>query len=248
MKRLNFILLIILLYSGYTKAQDAKEIIRISDERLKGNSSRSEMKIEIIRPKWTREMTMTSWSEGNDFSLILIKSPARDKGTVFLKRKNEIWNWVPSIQRNIKLPPSMMMQSWMGTDFTNDDLIQQSSIVTDYKHKYLKDSTVSGLPCYLIELIPNPDAPVVWGKVKIWVDKADYMQLRTEFYDEDDYLINTMTGSEVKTFGGKKLPSRLEMIPADKSGNRTVVIQEALEFDVEFEDNFFTTQNMKRMR
>lgn len=228
--------------------QNALEIVKKADEKMKGNSSRAEMTIEIVRPKWTREMSMTSWAKGDDYSIILIQSPARDKGTVFLKRDKEIWNWVPSIERNIKLPPSMMMQSWMGTDFTNDDLVKQSSIVTDYEHKYLKDSTVAGFPCYVIELIPKADAAVVWGKIKLWIDKEEYMQLRTEFYDEDGFLINIMTGDEVKTFDGKKLPSRMEMIPVEKPGQKTVIIYNDMEFEIDIADNFFTTQNMKRLK
>ncbi len=239
--------LIFLIFVQTVFSQDAKEIVRQADEKMRGKSSKAEMTIEIIRPKWSREMTMTSWTLGDDYSITLINSPARDKGTVFLKRDKEIWNWVPSIDRNIKLPPSMMMQSWMGTDFTNDDLVKQSSIVTDYEHRYLKDSTIEGFPCHVIELIPKPDAAVVWGKIKLWIDKKDYMQMRTEFYDEDEYLINIMTGSEVKIFDGKKLPSRMEMIPVEKKGDKTVIIYNQLQFDMPIEESFFTTQNMKRL-
>ncbi|MEQ8518420.1 MAG: outer membrane lipoprotein-sorting protein [Cytophagales bacterium] len=247
MKTLNFFFILNLIFCTSAFSQDAKEIIKRVDEKIRGNSSKANMTIEIVRPKWTREMTLTSWSKGDDYSITLINSPARDKGTVFLKRDKEIWNWVPSIDRNIKLPPSMMMQSWMGTDFTNDDLVKQSSIVTDYEHRYLKDSTIEGYSCYVIELIPKPDAPVVWGRIKIWVDKTEYMQMRTEYYDEDEYLVNIMTGSMVKIFDGKKLPSRMEMIPVEKKGQKTVIIYNELEFDIDIADNFFTTQNMKRL-
>lgn len=228
-------------------AQDATEIINKADKKLRGESSKAEMTIKIVRPKWSREMTLTAWTKGDDYSMTLINSPARDKGTVYLKRKKEIWNWVPSIDRNIKLPPSMMMQSWMGTDFTNDDLIKQSSLVTDYKHSYLKDSTIEEFPCYVIELMPKADAAVVWGKIKLWVDKKEYMQMRTEFYDEDKYIINILTGSDVKTFDGKQLPSRMEMTPVDEQGHKTVIIYNDLEFNIDISESFFTTQNMKRL-
>jgi hypothetical protein len=114
---------------------DAKTIIQRSDEKLKGKTNTAELKMTIVRPSWTREMTMKSWSKGTDYSLILVTAPARDKGTAFLKRDKEIWNWQPTIDRTIKLPPSMMMQSWMGSDFTNDDLVRESSMVEDYTHK-----------------------------------------------------------------------------------------------------------------
>ena len=142
----------------------------------------------------------------------------------------------------------MMMQSWMGTDFTNDDLVKQSSMVVDYTHKLVKDSTIQGFDCHVIELIPKPDAPVVWGKIRIWIDKEEYMQLRTEFYDEDGYLINIMNGMDVKVFDGKKLPSKMEMIPIEKKGHKTIITYNDLKFDIDIEERFFTTQNMKRLR
>ena len=146
------------------KAQTAKDIITQAEEKLRGNSSRSSMTITIVRPSWTREITTTSWSYGTDYALIYISDPARDAGTVFLKRDKEIWNWQPSIERTIKLPPSMMMQSWMGSDFTNDDLVRESSIVNDYTHNFAGDTVILGRECYKIELVPKPDAAVVWGK------------------------------------------------------------------------------------
>ena len=164
-----------------------------------------------------------------------------------MKRGKEIWNWVPSIERIIKLPPSMMMQNWMGTDFTNDDLVKQSSIVNDYTHKVLATETIEGYPCYKIEMIPNEDAAVVWGKVITWIDKKEYMQLKAEFYDEDGDLINKMIGKSPKLFSGKMLPSIMEMIPVEKKGQKTVMTYNSLEFDTPIDDSFFTTQNMKKV-
>jgi outer membrane lipoprotein-sorting protein len=230
------------------QAQTAFEIIKKADEKLRGKTSKSEMTIKVIRPTWEREMTMKSWSKGTEMSMVLITSPAKDAGTVFLKREKEIYNWMPSIERSIKLPPSMMMQSWMGTDFTNDDLVKESSAVEDYTHKILKDSTIEGRVCWKIELTPKPDAPVVWGKIYSWVDKKDFLQLRIEFYDEDGFLINTMIGSDIKTLGGKIVPSKMEMIPAEKKGNKTVMIYNSLLFDQEINDDFFSSQNMQRVK
>ncbi len=229
-------------------AQDAKEIMVKMNNKLRGNTSKSEMSLKIIRPSWTREMKMKSWAKANSYAMVLITYPAKEKGIVFLKRNKEIWNWIPSIERNIKLPPSMMMQSWMGTDFTNDDLVNESSIINDYTHKLLNDSTIEGRLCWKIELMPKPDAAVVWGKLFIWIDQKDYMQLRTEFYDEDGYLVNIMKGSNIKMLGGKLLPSKMEMIPVEEEGKKTVMEYHSLQFDMPLEDSFFTTQNMKRIR
>jgi len=206
-------------------AQDAKEIVRRADEKVRGKSSRGELTMTIVRPTWKREMSLKIWSKGTEMALVLVMAPARDKGTASLKRKKEIWNWQPSIDRVIKLPPSMMLQSWMGSDFTNDDLVKESSIVNDYNQKILGDSTIDGRPCWKIELVPLPNAPVVWGKIYTWIDKKDYIQLRSENYDEDGQLVSTMLASNIKTMGGKVLASHMEMIPADKTkkGNRTIL-------------------------
>lgn len=239
---------ILVLAWGSLSAQNATEIIRTADQKLRGESTFSELKMTIVRPDWTREVTMKSWSKGDELSLILITGPARDKGTAFLKREREIWNWQPTIDRTIKMPPSMMMQSWMGSDFTNDDLVRESSIVVDYEHEILGTETIDGRECWKLQLIPKPDAAVVWGKIIAWIDKAEYMQLKTEFYDEDDYLVNTMLGLEVKEMDGKLLPSRMEIIPEEDPGHKTVLEYLILDFGIDVKESFFSVQNMKRVR
>lgn len=237
-----------MLLTGTAAAQTAEEVIRRMDDKARGASSKAEITMTIVRPDWQRSISMKTWSKGTEYSLILITSPARDKGTAFLKRENEIWNWVPNIGRTVKLPPSMMMQSWMGSDFTNDDLVQESSIVKDYTHEFGPDSTIDQHEAYKIILTPKPDAPVVWGAVHTWVTKDEYLQLRAEFYDEDGYMVNLMTGSELKVFDGRLLPSRLEMTPVDDPGNKTILDYESLEFDVDIRNNFFTVSNLKRIQ
>jgi len=227
---------------------DAKEIIRKADEKRRGETSVAELTIFIKRPSWSREISVKTWSMNTDYSLILITAPARDQGTVFLKRNNEIWNWIPSIDRNIKLPPSMMMQSWMGSDFTNDDLIKESSIIEDYSHKIVGDSVILGRGCYKIELIPKPDAPVVWGKIYSWIDKVDFIELRSELYDEEGFLINEVVFSEIKQLGGRKLPSVMEYIPVDKEGHKTVMHYHNVEYNTKLDESFFSLQNMKRVQ
>ncbi len=215
---------------------------------MRGKTSQSEMTIQIVRPTWTREMKMKAWSKETTHAMILVTSPAKEKGTVFLKSDKEVWNWVPSIERVIKLPPSMMTQSWMGTDFTNDDLVKESSTVNDYTHSFAGDSVIEGRNCYKIKLIPKPDAAVVWGKIFVWIDKKDYIQLRAEFYDEENNLINTMQSSDVKIMGGRLIPAKMEMIPADKKGHKTVMIYNSISFDQPIDAGFFTTQNMKKVK
>ena len=230
-------------------SQDAKEIIRKADEKVRGKkTSQSVMTITTVRPSWQRDMTLKSWSKGDKLSLTLITSPAKEKGIAFLKRDREVWNWMPSIERTIKMPPSMMSQSWMGTDLTNDDLVRESSAIKDYTHAIIGDSVILNRPCWKIELIPLPDAPVVWGKVIIFVDHTDYLQLLTEFYDEDGYLVNVMIVDEIKNIAGIILASKMEVIPSDKEGHKTILEFNSIAFDHPIQDRFFTTQNMKKVK
>lgn len=248
MKNHSYILFLFTLFFNCAMAQDAVEIVKKADEKAKGNTSISNITIQTIRPTWKREMTVKSWTKGNDFVIILVTAPQKDKGVVFLKREKEVWNWIPSIERNIKLPPSMMSQSWMGTDFTNDDFVKEASIVEDYDHTILGNEIVEERNCYKIQLIPKATSSVVWGKVLLWIDKKDYLMLKAEYYDEENKLINTLLCSDIKILGGKLLPARMEMIPTEKQGNKTVMIYNSLEFDKPIEEGFFSTQNMPKLK
>ena len=243
------ILLISMLCFGLSSvAQTAKGIMQRVDEKVRGTSNRSEMKMTIVRPDWKREVTMKGWSLGTEYSLILITGPARDRGQAFLKRDNEMWNWQPSIDRVVKLPPSMMLQSWMGSDFTNDDLVKESSIVNDYTHSLGKDSVIDGSSVYKVVLTPKPDAPVVWGKIVCYVEKKEFNQLLVKYFDEDDYLVSTMVLSDIRDMGGRILPTKLEMIPADNPKQKTVIEYLNQEFNIGLKEDFFSMQNMKRVR
>ena len=195
----------LLYFTMISWAQSAEDIIRKADEKYRGKSSYSEMTIDIVRPKWSKQMKIKGWTEGTKYSVSIVTSPAKEKGTVFLMRDKEVWNYMPTIDRTIKFPPSMMLQNWMGTDLTNDDLVKQSSILVDYTHKIIGEEPKEGYDCWIIELIPKEEAPVVWGKVLIWVDKLEYMMLQSDYYDEDDFIVNQMIGSDIKEFSGKKI-------------------------------------------
>jgi outer membrane lipoprotein-sorting protein len=215
---------------------------------LRGGSAYSEMTITSVRPKWSKVMELKTWTEGSTKSVTLVTSPAKEKGTVFLMNDKEIWNYVPSIDRTIKLPPSMMMQNWMGTDLTNDDMVKQSSIVADYDHKILGSEKIDDLMCWKIELTPKKDAAVVWGKIILWIDKEDYMQMKALYYDEDGFLVNKIITSDIKQFGDKKLPSKMEFIPVDKKGHKTIIEYKTWKFGVTIPEEYFTTRYMKRLK
>ena len=247
--RVSLAVIIVLLAFSSVGAQlpTAKEIIQKSDEKSRGRTSQGEMTMTVIRPDWSRSVTIKSWEKGNRLTMLLITAPAKDKGQVFLKIGTDMWNWVPSIERMVKIPPSMMMQSWMGSDFTNDDLVKESSIVKDYTHRLMGKDTVRSQLCYRIEMIPLPSAAVTWGKVIMWVTVADYLQWKAEFYDEDGELVNVMNASVVKRMGDREIPTRLEIAPVAKRGCKTVIDIRSMAFNLPMEDAFFSQQNMRRL-
>src|SRR5690606_24157306 len=243
------ILTILFLLPVVLEAQDLtpEEIIHRSEDNLRGGSSYAEMKMTIVRPTWSRETKMKSWAKNQDYALILVTAPARDKGIAYLKRHNDIWNWQPRIERTIKLPPSMMSQSWRGSDFTNDDLVRESSITDDYEQTLLGMEKVGDMDCYKLELIPHEDAAVVGGKLIMWISAEHFMQVNTEFYDEDGFLINTMTASDFRVFDGRHIPARMTIVPEDRPGHQTIVEYISLDFNREIPDDIFTIQNMKNL-
>lgn len=244
----NYIfLLLFILLSIFSGAQDAKEIVKHADDKMRGKTSQAEMVIITTRPTWTREMSVKTWMKGSDFAMILIQAPVKEKGTVFLKRKKEVWNWLPTLERSIKLPPSMMSQSWMGTDFTNDDLVKESSVVEDYEHTLVGDTLLQGRTCYIVQMIPKPDAAVVWGKLIVCIDKQDFIELHSRFYDEDGSLINVMNASDIKEMDGRLIPTRLVMIPSDKKNQKTEILYKKILFNRQIEDTFFTLDKMRNL-
>jgi outer membrane lipoprotein-sorting protein len=227
----------------------ATDIVRKTDEKFKGEmSGYSVMTMTIIRPAWQRTVEFKSWSMDDDYALTLITGPAREKGQTFLKRKNEMWSWNPAINRLIKLPPSMMSQGWMGSDYTNDDILRESSVVDDYIHTIEGEEDIDGRMCYRIKLLAKEDAGVLWSHQLWWVDKKEFIALKAELFDEDGLLVRTEYGKEIKILDGRLLPTLLELIPAENPGNKTVLRIIETKFNVRMEESFFSLQNMKTIR
>ena len=226
-----------------------KEIVRKADEKFNGEkTSTSVMAMTIVRPTWERTIEFKNWTSGKEYALTLITSPVKDKGQSFLKRQNEMWSWNPTTSRLIKLPPSMMSQGWMGSDYTNDDILKESSVVNDYTHQIVGEEEVDGRLCYKIKLVAKEDAAVIWGHQIRWIDKKDFLFLKSELYDEDGYLVRTETGSEIKTLDGRLIPTRIEMIPTEEEGQMTIIEIKENYFNTPIKESFFSQQNMKRIR
>jgi len=249
MKKELFTLLLLVFSCLNLPAQDASEIVKKANDKINGEkSSYGIMKMTIIRPEWERTLEFKNWTMGTDYALTLITAPARDKGQSFLKRGSEMWSWNPTINRMIKLPPSMMSQGWMGSDYTNDDILNESSVVEDYTHEITGEDEIEGRLCYRIKMTAREDAPVIWGHQVRWIDKKNYLFMKAELYDEDGYLVRTELGKNIKTMDGRLIPSVLELIPEDEEGYKTIVEIEEIEFNIAIEDSFFSQQNLKRVR
>ena len=237
----------ILFFSTIGFTQNATEIVKKMDANMRGKSSQAVLTIRTVRPTWSREMVVKTWMKGTKYTMILVQAPAKEKGIVFLKRGNEVWNWMPALERNIKLPPSMMANSWMGTDFTNDDLVKESSVIDDYFHKIVGDTVIDNKESYIIEFLPKPNTAVVWGKILVSIDKVNFLELHSEFFDEEGKLINTMNVKNISMMDGRLIPTHMEMIPADKKNQKTELIYQSIRFNRNMEDNFFTTEKMKQL-
>jgi outer membrane lipoprotein-sorting protein len=186
---------------------------------------------------------MESWSIGLDYSLVRVLEPKKEKGISTLKREKDMWNYLPKIRKVIKVPPSMMMGSWMGSDFTNDDLMREGSWVEEF------DVTLSETDTrYTLDLKAKPDTVTVWGAMQIIIEKERLLPVKQVYFDEDGSPMREMLFTEVKTFGDVTLPTVMELRPLNKPENRTRVIYESMEFDLDLQEDFFSLQNLKKSR
>lgn len=250
---LAFALLMVACMVSFTSvsAQEptARDIVKKSDNLLRGDTNRGTYEMTITTPAWQRTLKLRSWQKGQEKTFIRLLEPPKDAGTGFLKIKNEMWTYLPSVERTIKIPPSMMMQPWMGSDFTNDDLVRESSIVDDYQHKLVKTESINGEDAWIVESHPRPDAPVVWGKIIHGVRKADYMPLKAEYFDEKGARIRVLVYSQIKRMHDRAIPTLWEMTPVTeaKKGRRTTIRIHDAEFNVPLED-IFNLKSLQRVK
>ncbi len=228
------------------RAQTASEIIQRAEDAIKGKTSTGTFEMTVTTPSYSRSLVMDNWWEGNDKALIVIKSPKKEAGNKWLKIGNEMWSYLSNTETTIKIPPSMMMQSWNGSDFTNDDLVRESNLVRDYDQSIVGTDTIDGAPCWKIRLIPHPDVAVVWGRIDYWVRKTDYLPAREEYFDEKGVLVRTMEFSEFATMGGRKIPSRWVMINNAKAGHKTEFKIQDVKFNVSISSRIFSLRELER--
>lgn len=245
------LLVALLLAAAPARAEmSVHELVDSANKALRGDSSRGRLTMTIETPEWKRSLEVEGWNKDRSYAFIVLRAPAKERGNTTLRRKNEMWVWMPKVERVIKIPPTMMHSAWQGSDFTYEDIVKADSIVKDYTHKVLKTVKEEGRTRYRIEATPRPDAPVVWGKViselAVYDDDRSVVPLLEEDYSERGELIRTITLSDVKRLGGRRVPARLECLPAQKPGKRTVLQYTELEFDVPLTEDFFSYQRLQK--
>ena len=246
-----FILVLVALFilpasQAFADRPDPAELSKRLDLLYRAKTSKAKMVMKVVTPNYSRTLKMTVVSRGQDDTLIRIRSPRKERGISTLKKGNEMWNYLPKIRKTIRIPPSMMMGSWMGSDFTNDDLVKQSSWENDYAVSWADDIKRAGQVC--VRSIPKPGAVVNWSQVINCFDEAMTLPTEMAFYDEKKRKVRTITYSETKELGGRKVPTKMTLRPLLKDGNETVITYEDLAFDVELPENTFTLTNLRRGR
>ena len=242
------ILSMLVIFSGINaQAQDANSLVKAGFDYWRGRSSEFLVDMKIHRPDWERTVTMKGWTRGEKDSLITIVAPAKDKGNGTLKKGREMWIFNPKVNRVMKLPPSMMAQSWMGSDFSNNDLAKSDSILTDYVHTITGTENHEGKKVYIIKSVPKPDAPVVWGMQKLKI-REDHILLGQEFYDEDLEQVKVMTGYNIQMFGGKLFPKTWKMLEPEEKDTYTELNYRELSFKRDLPVHIFTLSNLKKPR
>ncbi|MDE2293006.1 MAG: outer membrane lipoprotein-sorting protein [Elusimicrobia bacterium] len=231
------------------KERSVTELVDMANKVLRGDSSHARLRMSIVTPDWSRSLDLEAWNQGRKKAFIVIHAPPKDRGTTTLRRGEEMWMWMPRVERLIKVPPTMMHSSWQGSDFTYEDIVKADSIVKDYTHKLLKKTAGKEWETYEIEATPKPDAPVVWGKVLFslgvypdgWV-----IPLEERDYSERGELIRTITLDRVKPMGGRRVPTRLRCQPQRTPGRRTELDYSLIDFGVKLPDSFFSVSRLEK--
>lgn len=225
---------------------DPKEIVDRVDRIMRGDSSHGVVEMSVVTKRWKRTLSLEIWSMGTEKSLIRILKPKKEAGTATLKVEDDIWNYLPKIDRTIRVPSSMMGGAWMGSHFTNDDLVKHSRLVRDYDIDVAFSGEREGVEVWEFELTPLPDAAVVWGKILYQVRQDDLMPVWARYYDEDDELKRTLLFDDYQSMGGRLIPARMRMVPSDKPNEFTQMLYSGLEFNLEISDRVFSLSALRK--
>ena len=247
MKKILIVLSIFISISN-SKADNIspEKILNNVDDLYRSNASHSILTLSVTTVNWQRTLTLEQWSKGEDKSLIKILKPKKEKGLATLRVDKNMWNYMPKVKRVVKIPSSMMSSSWMGSHFTNDDLVKQSRMAEDYTFSITFEGMNDGKEIIEVTCLPNKEAAVVWGKVEVVVYADDYLPLRMIYYDEDLLLSRTLEFTNIELMDGKMIPTMMNMIPIDEPGESTTVKWEEIQFDVAIDDDFFSLRKLQQ--
>jgi len=230
-----------LVFSGPARALDLQQLIHDVEQQYMGVSSHSRMTMEVATEHWRRTLQMEAWSLGREHFLVRILNPPKERGVATLKVAHEVWNYLPKVDRVIKVPPSMMGGAWMGSHITNDDLVKANHVDQDYTFTLLAETPL----LWRIQGLPKPEAPVVWGKIVYEVGKEPRVPLRIAYYDEAGAQVRQIVFTDVQKIGSRTLPLTMTVQPTDKPDEHTVMHYDAIDFDIGIQADFFSLQNLK---
>jgi outer membrane lipoprotein-sorting protein len=224
---------------------NADELVQQAERAVRGKTEEGTVNMEVSTPHWQRRLKLQYWAINPDKTFIRVTAPAKEAGIGTLRIDANMWNYLPSVERIIKVPPSLMLESWMGSDFTNDDLVRESSLVTDYSHRMNGEATVGGDACYRIIATAKPDAPVVWSRVVLYLRKKDSIPRRQEYYDDKGKLQKIMTLDDIRETTGRLYPMRWQMVSVNKPGHKTILQFIKLKLDRRLSNSTFTQDNLR---
>ena len=245
-----FLLFYLLGFSTLSQADqplDPRALIRAAMEHWRGVTSYSVMTMTVHRSDWQRKMSMQAWTKGDKTSLVRITEPKRDAGNGTLIKDRNMWTFSPRINRIIKVPSSMMNQSWMGSDFSNRDISKSTDVIDQYEHQLVQSEDRDGHYYYTIESIPHEDAAVVWGK-EVFTIRDDFVMIRQQFWDQDNILVKEMNALEVVFMGGRTIASRMRMNKIESPDEWTEMRVDTVDFDIDLADSLFTLSNLRNPR
>ena len=237
-------ILVLSLNAQQKQRKDAREILKKIDELYRSDSSMAEFEMEIVTPHWKRTLRINAWSKGMEQTFLRILEPKKERGMATLRIENEMWNFLPKTNKVIKIPPSMMMSSWMGSDFTNDDLVKEFTFIESYGFEMAPPASPEPGLVY-VKCVPKEGLPIVWGHVLITAQEAGLMPVREDFYDEKGNLMREMLFKEVRAFGNRRVPSVMELTPTTKEGQKTVLRYLEARFDAALDPEIFTLRNLR---
>ena len=243
---LIFILVFFVLFLVQAKDFTPQEMVERSENIMQGDNNIMHMVLGVITPSWQREYEINSWMKGHNRTLIRLINPSKKKGESYLKHNLQLWLYMPKVERKILIPPSSMLQPFLGSDFSYDDLVKASRLAKDYDCRLVDKDTIRGEETLLIKLIPKPEAPVIYGGLKIWLRNTDYVPLRHEFYNEDGQLLKTLDFFDVRFLGGHIIPTVWEMTNNLETGRKTTIKVLDAKFEVPMKDDIFSRHKLER--